>query len=369
MKVCFVTHDFDFFMIHIFHLVREISKYHEVTVITDIENIPRKDLRKLESKKINIKSLRKRDNSNIFSYLRYIGRLKNLKNRINPDYIFYITLEISLFGSIISKYGSGQKSYFVISGLGPDFFKEKLSFKILYFFYHIIFKINLLKKDSFFIFQNSDDHNLFLDRGLCTKNKSILIGGFGVKLNKQKRAYSKSEIKFCFAGRLEKSKGITELLDATKNLSNKYTNFRLIIAGNYTTGKRDSISESDLQTLNNHRLIQYLGKIPHHEMNDLYQRTDVFVLPSYREGLSRAALEAASNGMALIVSDVPGCRECIDENGLLVKTRDSLDLAEKMEFFIKNHDAVKTLGENSIKNIAEKYSLDKISKKYLDLIN
>jgi glycosyltransferase involved in cell wall biosynthesis len=188
-------------------------------------------------------------------------------------------------------------------------------------------------------------------------------------VNNNEKTYNNSKIKFCFAGRLEKSKGIIELLEATKNLASEYSNFRLIIAGGYTVGKRDSISESNIQSLKQHKLIEYLGNIPHSEINNLYQKTDVFVLPSYREGLSKAALEAASNGMALIVADVPGCRECIDNNGLLVKARDSRDLAEKMEYFINNYGAVEELGRNSKKNIAEKYSLEKISKKYLDLIN
>lgn len=369
MKVCFVTHNFNFFMIHTFNLVKEIAKYHEVTIISDMENAQKKDFAKLESKSINIESLKKRENLNIFSYIRYILGLKSLINRINPDCIFYITLEISLFGSMISKYKSKQKSYSVISGVGPDFFTKKLSFKIIHFFYYIIFKINLLKQNCFFIFQNSDDHNLFLDRGFCSIEASTVIGGFGVTVNNNEKTYNNSKIKFCFAGRLEKSKGIIELLDATKSLAGKYSNFKLIIAGGYSVGRRDSIPEPVIQSLKQHKLIEYVGNIPHSQINNLYQDTDVFVLPSYREGLSKAALEAACNGMPLIVTDVPGCRECIDNNGLLVKSRDSRDLAEKMEYFINNYGAVEKLGRNSKVNIAEKYSLEKISKKYLDLIN
>ena len=54
MKVCFVTHDFDFFMVHTFDLVKEIAKYHEVTIISDMENAQKKDFAKLESKSINL---------------------------------------------------------------------------------------------------------------------------------------------------------------------------------------------------------------------------------------------------------------------------------------------------------------------------
>ena len=61
--------------------------------------------------------------------------------------------------------------------------------------------------------------------------------------------------------------------------------------------------------------INYIGKIVFEDMYSLYQKYDVFVLPSHREGFSTVALEAAANGMPLIITNAPGCIECFNSNG------------------------------------------------------
>ena len=103
-------------------------------------------------------------------------------------------------------------------------------------------------------------------------------------------------------------------------------------------------------------------------MYSLYQKYDVFVLPSYREGLSTVALEAAANGMPLIISDVPGCTECINNNGFLIQPRDAIDLAKKMELFILNPNLVKDFSQKSNDHIKLNYSTKKLAQDYLALM-
>ena len=103
-------------------------------------------------------------------------------------------------------------------------------------------------------------------------------------------------------------------------------------------------------------------------MYSLYQQFDVFVLPSYREGLSTVGLEAAANGMPLIISDAPGCSECFNKNGFLIKPKDISDLANAMEQFILNPSLIHGFSKNSYEHIRVNYAPKKMAKAYLDLM-
>lgn len=369
LVVCFVTHEFNFFMMHKFDLVSEIVKLHEVVILTDLKDAKENDLIKVRSKNIKLKHIQKRSSSNVFDYARYVYELKASIKKIKPTHIFYVTLEVSFLGSIINDFKAVKKSFFIITGIGQLFFTNDFKHMILRFFYLFIFKINLLKKNYLFIFQNDDDQNVFLKKVFIKKIKSKVIRGFGVKLNTNDKSYDRSQITFFFAGRLAKSKGIEELLDAGKYLEKKYSNFKLLIAGSYFSDEHDYFSKSFYESLKEYNFIEYIGNVDHSKMNHLYEMADIFVLPSYREGLSKAVLEAASNGMPLIVSDTPGCKECIDNNGLLVRPKDSKDLAEKMEYFIKNPELIEKYSKNSQSHIKRHFSLDIIASEYIGLIN
>ena len=97
-------------------------------------------------------------------------------------------------------------------------------------------------------------------------------------------------------------------------------------------------------------------------MPQLLSSSDVFVLPSYREGLPQVVLEAASCNMPLILTNVEGCRECVNENkkGYLVSKSDYKDLESKMRIFISNPSFISKMGEESRNYIIEKFSKEKI---------
>ena len=106
-------------------------------------------------------------------------------------------------------------------------------------------------------------------------------------------------------------------------------------------------------------------------MNNLYKKTTIFVLPSYREGLPKVALEAASTGMPLILTNVPGCRECVEDNvnGYLIREKDSNDLISKMEKIILNPETIRPMSMSSRKIIEKRFSLNFISQEFLKLFN
>ena len=373
MKICFVLTEIDFFLSNYFELAKEISIKHEVALITDSSKATPEDLIKLEDIGIEILPLKRRPNSaSPGEYLRYISQLRRKINTYSPEYIFFITLELSMFGALIYNLINVKKIFFLITGIGSLFsnndFKTRLfmaSNKVAFLFLHF-------NKNFKFIFQNQDDMNIFINKNISNKSNSLLIKGNGINTKKFPfiERNEKKELTFLFAARLLKSKGLIEFLEAGKILMAKYPETKFVVAGKLDFENPTTISEKTYESLNKSE-IEFLGEVPHEKMNNLYKKATIFVLPSYREGLPQAALEAASTGMPLILTDVPGCRECVTEhvNGYLIREKDSNDLIAKMEKFILNPEIIRPMSMSSRKIIEKRFSLNRIAQEYLKSIN
>lgn len=106
------------------------------------------------------------------------------------------------------------------------------------------------------------------------------------------------------------------------------------------------------------------------DVNSWIAKSHVFVLPSYREGVPRSSQEAAAIGRAIITSDVPGCRETVEQgvNGFLVPAWNSEKMAEKMIYFIENPEQIRKMGDESYRIAKEKFDVDKVNQKLMQIL-
>ena len=131
MKICFVVSEIGFFLSHRFGMAKEISVKHKIVLITDTSKAKPEDFLKLEDVGIEIISLKKRSGSaTLNEYLRYIHELKKKIDLCSPEYIFFTTVELSMFGALIHNFIRVKKTFFLITGFGPFFlpnnFKTRL---------------------------------------------------------------------------------------------------------------------------------------------------------------------------------------------------------------------------------------------------
>lgn len=132
-----------------------------------------------------------------------------------------------------------------------------------------------------------------------------------------------------FLGRLRKEKGIYELIAAAKILNEKGFDFKLTIAG-------DGDIESFQQLIDDSKLtkkIELVGWVSGKEKDDLILSSDLFVLPSYFEGLPISVLEAMINNVVVVATDVGGIPDVVKhkKTGLLVESKQSDQLASAIE--------------------------------------
>lgn len=134
-----------------------------------------------------------------------------------------------------------------------------------------------------------------------------------------------SEFIFCYIGRLNRDKGITELLAAFAMLPD---HVRLVLVGALDFSA--PISERDRLAIEQHKRIHALGFFA--DIRPAMRLADVLVLPSYREGFPNVVLQAGAMELPVIATDINGCNEAIEPgvNGWLVRPRSSSALHEAM---------------------------------------
>ena len=373
MKICFVVIEIGFFLSHRFALAKAISKKHKVVLITDTSKAKPRDFLQLEDAGIEIMPLKKRQQSaTLGEYLRYVRKLKKRINACSPEFIFFTGIETSMFGALIHNFIGVKKSFFLITGLGPFFLPNNFKVRLFRAINKIAYLFLMFNKNFRFIFQNQNDMDIFLDKNISNKSNSLLISGSGIN-TKEFSFFERDEEKeltFLFAARFVKSKGFNEFLEAGKIIMTKYPKTKFVVAGKLDFENPETISKKTYQSLKDSK-IDFLGEVAYEEMNNLYKKTTVFVLPSYREGLPKVALEAASTGMPLILTNVPGCRECVEDNanGYLIRDKDPNDLVSKMEKIILNPETIRPMSISSRKIIEKRFSLNLISQEYLKLID
>jgi glycosyltransferase involved in cell wall biosynthesis len=156
-------------------------------------------------------------------------------------------------------------------------------------------------------------------------------------------------------------KGIREFVEAAEIIKGKGIKARFALVGTPDKGNPSSITESQLNNWAKSGFIEYWGW--KEDMAAIYQQSSIVCLPSYREGLAKSLIEAAASGRALVASDIPGCREVVEEgiNGFLVPPKQVLPLAEALEKIIVDAKLREKMGVESRKIATSCFSVLKIN--------
>ncbi|MEJ2905691.1 glycosyltransferase family 4 protein [Pedobacter panaciterrae] len=164
----------------------------------------------------------------------------------------------------------------------------------------------------------------------------------------------KNDFVFIFVGRLVGDKGINELIEAYKKISNEINNTKLLLVGP-VEHELDPLITSTLMEIENNPNIISVGYQT--DVRPYFLVSDVLVFPSYREGFPNVVMQAGSMGLPSIVSDINGCNEIIieGENGIIIPPKDKKGIYEGMIRLLSDRDLMNKLKSNSRKMIVERY--------------
>jgi glycosyltransferase involved in cell wall biosynthesis len=185
------------------------------------------------------------------------------------------------------------------------------------------------------------------------------------ELEMRKRLNLGTEVVFLFGSRWAKIKGIDETLKAfQKALSRTKSKIVLVLTGGGERRFEDEV-RSDIKALGLEGSVKAVGRVK--EMIGYYHLSDVFLLPSFSEGLPIALLEGMSSGLAPIASSVGGNTEVIRDgvDGLLVNAGDIEDLCDKIQGLADDSDLREKLAKEARNRIEHQFSLEKMTQRYV----
>jgi glycosyltransferase involved in cell wall biosynthesis len=294
-----------------------------------------------------------------------ILQLFKIYKKIKPDAILQYTIKPNIYGTLAAKL-CGIPVINNVSGLGTVFLHNNLTAKVAQSLYRLSFRF---PKKVFF--QNNDDRQLFLEKKLVKEEITELLPGSGINLNRLKPLPFNRNNQFTFLviARLLFDKGIVEYAEAAKILRGQGINGRFQILGFTDFNTKLGVPESILNEWIKEKTIEYLGTTD--DVSLFINKADCVVLPSYREGTPRTLLEAAALGKPLIATNVPGCKEVVEENynGYLCMVKDATDLADKMRRLIELSDEqLIALGRNSRLKVESQFDEEIVFKKYFKVL-
>lgn len=310
---------------------------------------------------------------NPFADFLLLKQLTNIYKSQKPDVVFQYTIKPNIYGTFAARI-AGVPTINTVTGLGTVFLHNNIVAKIARQLYRWSFRFA-----RFVVFQNEDDQQLFIRNKIVKASKTRVIRGSGVDTNVFKAAQLNDTIhseqaaifRFVMAARLLFDKGIVEYAEASKQLHTTFgDSVECILIGGIDSDKNLGIRKEDLNAwISEHNLIY---KSFSKEIVSEYQHATAVVLPSYREGLSKSLLEAASCSRPLIATNVAGCKDIVvnNKNGFLCEPKSAEDLFMKMkELKGLPKSRLNDMGNYSRQLVEENFSDKIIFNDYFYLVN
>lgn len=314
-----------------------------------------------------------------------IGNLKSIIEmvkvfkKVKPEIVHVHTPVAAVLGRIAAKIGGVPNVVYTAHGF---YFHEGMSKAKYKVFFTIEKYIGKLFTDYIFT-QSKEDFDLAVQNEFLRNNNYLHISN-GIDLENQfnisnvdenemieikdQLDIKENDIVFSFLGRMVKEKGIIELLEAFKILSSETEKVKLLCMGSVPDSERDGSVAELLNDYNNNQ-IKFLGQVSSPEK--YYAISDIFVLPSYREGMPRSIIEAMSMKNAIIATDIRGSREEIShsDNGYLVEVRNIPELLEAMRYLTNHPEKIESMKEAGYKKTLAEYDEEIVVSKQLEVFN
>lgn len=301
-----------------------------------------------------------RHGTNFIEELKLLCYYKKIIKANKPDVILCYTIKPNIYGGIACRI---LKVPYIanITGLGTAVENKGLMQYITTALYRIAFK-----KINCIFFQNTENRQFFIDKNISV-DKHRLVPGSGVNLEHfSVLDYPSDEtIEFAFISRIMKEKGIDQYIEAAEYIRNKYPNTRFHICGFC-----EELYEDELKGLQEKGIIIYHGM--QRDVRIILAKTHCTIHPSYYpEGISNVLLESAACGRPIITTNRSGCREVVDDgvNGFIVEKKNSKDLIEKIEKFLKlTYEEKKQMGLAGRKKVEREFDRLIVVEAYIEEI-
>jgi len=289
------------------------------------------------------------------------------------DILHTFTAKPNIYGTFAARRAGVPTVYNLVEGLGSFYIDESWRAKMMRRLIEHLYK-RAFRLSDLCVFVNSEDADYMIRKGLLPEKKAKVIRSVGVDtrlfdpdavdrrrveiLNKELSPQGLPIV--LMVGRAIWHKGVREFYDAAKRLEGRAV---FVLAGATDPGNPSCANPEFLKG----GAVRWLGE--RDDIAELTAACDIYVLPSYREGVPRTLLEGASMGKPLVATDVTGCREVVQpgHNGLLVPPKNAEALAGAIDQLLTDAALRARMGEASRRIAVEEFDTRKVVAQYLPL--
>ena len=310
--------------------------------------------------------------------LKELKAIYNIYRAIKPlklDMLHTFTAKPNIYGTLAGKIAKISTIINLVEGLGSFYIEDTRKNIAIRTVIEKLYKLVFLMSDKV-VFVNVDDPKYLESRGVIKKSQIKVIKSVGIDTDEFNPVLIKQEtidllkkslnlekrIVVLMVARAIWHKGVREYYESATLLA-KYENVQFILVGDTDEGNPSS---ADIEFLKSGDVL-WLGH--RDDVLELTAMADIYVLPSYREGVPRTLLEAASMAKPIITTSTVGCREVVKngENGFLVPIKDSKLLANKIEQLVNDSVKRKVMGENGRIVAINEFDVKQVVKQYVEL--
>ncbi len=253
-----------------------------------------------------------------------IQKYNHILDTEKPDLVITYSIKPNIYAGMLCA-GKGIPYCANVQGLGTAFEKPALSQ-----FVTALYRAAMRKVRTVF-FENEENARAFRQRGVVPAEKQKVLMGAGINLDQYTFQHYPTEgkVHFLYLGRIMQEKGMDQLFRAVEQLHQEGEDFHLDLVGFFEDAYKpwvDKLVREGIATFHGFQT----------DPRPFYANACCVVLPSFHEGLSNVLLEAAAMGRPLITSNIPGCREVVEEgkSGLLVEAKSAESLYAAMKHFL-----------------------------------
>lgn len=278
-----------------------------------------------------------------------------------PDKVITYSIKPNIYGGFVC----AKKNilyYANVQGLGSAFQKAWLA-KFVTLLYRAAFR-----KVARVFFENNVNAHEFVKRRIILKDKICVMHGAGVNLEFFPYCpYPENEVfHFLFLGRIMKEKGVDELFEAMLRLRKEYgKKVVLDVGGFFEEGYKEKVKR-----LTEDGIINYHGFIE--DTRPYYAKANCVILPSYHEGMSNVLLEASATGRPVITSDIPGCKETVEDGktGYLCEVKNAQMLYKIMKKMVETPgEELRCMGMSARERMEKLFDKKKVVKQTVRFLN
>lgn len=266
-----------------------------------------------------------RSGMNPLRELATLWRLVALYRRLHPDVVHHVAMKPVLYGSIAARLTGVRGVVNALAGMGWLFTSASGGARLIK--RGVRLAMGRLLSRGVTLVQNPDDAELLVRLGVPRGNIRR-IAGSGVDLARFHYGGEPESVPvIVLPARLLWDKGVGEFVEAARILKLRGANARFVLVGDPDPANPASVSAAQVADWVRDGAVEHMGWVS--DMPAVFANAHIVCLPSYREGLPKALIEAAAAGRPIVTTDVPGCREVVDDgvHGICIAPRNADALA------------------------------------------